>query len=154
VILDRRIIARLQVPWEYNGRSYPSGSLVALKLEDMSAEPVFAPEDHPAIDDVAIGKTDLHIELLENVAGKIKRASRGPDGWAVTDKLSVEKGGSVSFGYSSGPSGFHADECVPLSNSIPNAAMRAPSSWRCLRDESVPRKSVSADFGRLMSSSQ
>jgi prolyl oligopeptidase len=84
-VLDGRTIVRLRVPWEYSGRSYPTGSLVALKLEDMTAELIFAPGDHQAINDVAIGKTNLYIELLENVAGKIKRASRGPDGWTVTD---------------------------------------------------------------------
>ncbi len=84
-VLDDRVITRLRVPWEYNSRTFPQGSLVALKLEDMSAELIFAPSNRQAINNVEIGKSDIYIELLENVAGKIKRLTRGASGWHVAD---------------------------------------------------------------------
>lgn len=84
-LINGRILARLQEPWSYGGESYPQGALVALKLEDMSAEVVFHPGRSQALNEVAVGKTAVFVALLDDVAGKALRIRREGDKWVSQD---------------------------------------------------------------------
>lgn len=96
-----RIIATLQEPWSYQGVTHPSGSLVALRLEDMTVEPIFAPNERQAINGVAVGKSYIFAALLEDVAGKAKRFEHGESGWKATD-VPVPANGVVKISGASG----------------------------------------------------
>ena len=82
---EGRLIATLREPWDTDSGRFPAGSLVALRLEDMTAEEIFRPSDRQALDEVSIGKSSIFAELLEDAAGKAMRFRPGPEGWAATE---------------------------------------------------------------------
>ncbi len=96
-----RIVAALQEPWNYQGVRYPEGSLVALRLEDMKAEEIFAPSERQALNDVAIGKSYIFVSLLDDVAGKAIRLEPAENGWKETD-VPVPANGVVKIAGASG----------------------------------------------------
>ena len=96
-----RIIVALQQPWNYQGTTYPEGSLVALRLEDMKAEQIFAPNERQALNDVAVGKSYLFGAILEDVTGKAIRLEPGENGWKAID-VPVPANGVVKLAGASG----------------------------------------------------
>ena len=84
-VLDGRAIFTLRDAWNYQGKVYRQGSVVAYDLKRGTAEPVFAANDTQSIETVAIGKTGLVVQYLENVSGKAVRVVRAPQGeWRAT----------------------------------------------------------------------
>jgi prolyl oligopeptidase len=96
-----RIIAILQEPWTYQDVTHPAGALVALHLEDMKAEQIFAPNERQSLNGVAIGKSYLFAALLDDVVGKAKRFERGENGWKASD-VPVPANGVVKIAGASG----------------------------------------------------
>lgn len=95
-IIDGRLLAELLEPWEHSGQSYPQGALVALRLEDMSAETVFQPGPSQALDDFAVGKTAIFIAVLDDVVGKALRVRRTNGKW-VAQELDAPPNGVVKI---------------------------------------------------------
>ena len=79
-VLDGRAIFSLRTAWDHQGKLYPQGSVVAYDLKRGTAEPVFAASDTQSIEAVAVGKTGLVVQFLENVSGKAVRIARTPQG--------------------------------------------------------------------------
>jgi prolyl oligopeptidase len=96
-----RILATLQESWTYQDSTHPAGALVALRLEDMTAEQIFAPSERQALNEVAIGKSYVFGGLLEDVVGKARRFEPGDDGWKAAD-AAVPANGVVSIAGASG----------------------------------------------------
>ncbi len=84
-VLDGRAIFTLRKAWNHQGKAYPQGSIVAYDLQRGTAEPVFAANDTQSVEQVAVGKTGLVVQYLENVSGKAARVVRSPQGeWRST----------------------------------------------------------------------
>ncbi len=82
---EGRLVATLQESWDTDGGRLPEGSLVALNLEDMTAEEIFRPSDRQALDEVSIGKSSIFAAVLEDAVGKAMRFRRGAEGWTATE---------------------------------------------------------------------
>lgn len=73
--LAGQLLIQLREAWVRANRSYPAGSLVAVKLnkgELGEAQLVFEPDDKQAIAAVETTKRFIVVNLLDNVAGKLK----------------------------------------------------------------------------------
>jgi prolyl oligopeptidase len=77
-VLDGRAMVLLREPWSHGGRDYASGVLIAYDLASGEAEIALAPTESQAIDDssISIGKSDILVRYLEDVAGKAARLKR------------------------------------------------------------------------------
>ena len=85
-VLDGRAIVTLREPWQYGGRDYPNGAIVAYALRGGAAELVFAPRDTQSVEDVGIGETGLVVQYLDNVSGRAARIVRNGEGrWLLQD---------------------------------------------------------------------
>lgn len=84
-LIDGRVLAELREPWNHDGGSFPLGALVALRLEDMSAEAVFTPSESQALNGVAVGKKSVFATILDDVVGKALRLTRGESGWTAAE---------------------------------------------------------------------
>jgi prolyl oligopeptidase len=85
-VLDGRAIFVLREPWTREEQSFPQGSVVAYDLNSGDAELVFAASDRQSVEDVEIGKTNLIVQYLDNVAGKAARLKRGKKGgWKIEE---------------------------------------------------------------------
>jgi len=95
-VVDGRLIARLNESWQYAGATYPQGALVAIALEDMSAELVYAPGKTEALRSVGVGSDAVFIGILDDVVGAARRLSRGAEGWQSQD-IALPANGVVSL---------------------------------------------------------
>jgi prolyl oligopeptidase len=75
-VLDGRAIFSLREPWAYQGKTYPTGAVVAYDLKRRRAELVMAPAKNQSIETVSVSKSDIFIAYLEDVAGKAARLTR------------------------------------------------------------------------------
>lgn len=75
-VLDGRAIFLLREKWDFGGRTYPQGCVVAFDLAQKSAGLVLAAKDNQSIEEVGVGETSLVIGYLEDVAGKASRFTR------------------------------------------------------------------------------
>ncbi|ADO68630.1 prolyl oligopeptidase family serine peptidase [Stigmatella aurantiaca] len=85
-VLQGRLIARLYAHWKHGGKTYKAGSLVAYAIAPLlegkapGIETVYQPSASEAIEEVALGKQTVYVKLLDNVAGKLVRLTRGAQG--------------------------------------------------------------------------
>ncbi|MBB4659279.1 prolyl oligopeptidase family serine peptidase [Parvularcula dongshanensis] len=100
-IVDGKLIVLLREDWSYQGTAYAQGDLVALSLEDMTAEAVFSPNDRQAVQRAAATSDALYVELLDDVAGEAIRLTPGPDGWTA-ETLALPENGVVSIAAADG----------------------------------------------------
>lgn len=92
-VLDGRAIFGLREDWSHGGRDYAQGSVIAYDLATDAASLVFRPKDHQAVGSVGIGKSNLVIQYLEDVAGKAARFSSNRRGeWSASDIRLPENG--------------------------------------------------------------
>ena len=84
-IIDGAAIISLQQDWVVDDNEYALGDIIAYDLDTGSTELVFAPSDTQAINEVAVAKDGIFLEMLDTVVGRVKRLERGDDGWAATD---------------------------------------------------------------------
>jgi prolyl oligopeptidase len=84
-VLDGWAVFFLREPWTYRGATQTEGSVVAYDLDSGKVETVLAPMPNQAVGDVAIGKTGIVVQFLEDVSGKAARVSRTENGrWQAT----------------------------------------------------------------------
>ena len=100
-VLDGRLIASLQEPWEVNSVLIPAGSLVALHLEKMTAEEIFRPAEHQALAEIAIAGSSIVTTILDNVTGVAMRFRRDSKGWHF-HKIAMPADGVIRIASTSG----------------------------------------------------
>jgi prolyl oligopeptidase len=91
---------RLIVVLKENWKDYAAGDVVAVGLTDGKSSLVFSPGPQQAIDEVAIGDGSVHLQLLDNVVGRILRVT--PDGseWRAAE-IDVPENGVAKLAASS-----------------------------------------------------
>ena len=95
-IFKSRALVTLQEAWTHQGTSYGKGDLIALDLNDFTAERVFAPGPRQAVQGVAAAKDAVYVQILDNVAGKIAAFTPTKEGWSRRD-LALPENGIVSI---------------------------------------------------------
>lgn len=137
-VIDGRAIVSLQEDWTYDGATYPSGSVAALDLATLKAEPVFAPGDRQAVSAVSLGTSAVYVTLLDNIVGKVKKLVRGPDGWAAST-IALPGNGVVSVsGVNAGGDDFFVNFESPTTpdslyyvsaSGVPKVAKQTPAFY-------------------------
>ena len=99
-----RILFTLRDAWEFAGRTYSQGALLAIDAAAFRAtgnlpriETVYTPDQRTSIEGVAVSRSGLYVSLLHNVKGRILRfgedAKRGE--WSA-EPLPLPPNGTVS----------------------------------------------------------
>lgn len=84
-VLDGRAFFFLRESWNYRGKDFAQGSVVAYELKSGAVETVFAANETQSVEAVEVGKSGLVIQYLENVSGKAARVARSKEGeWRAT----------------------------------------------------------------------
>ena len=84
-VLDGRAVFFLRESWNYRGKDFAQGSVVAYELKSGAVETVFAANEAQSVEAVEVGKSGLVIQYLENVSGKAARVARSKEGeWRAT----------------------------------------------------------------------
>jgi len=96
-ILDGRAIFLLRQYWNYGGKEYHQGSVIALDLATGIAETVMAAAENQSIESVAIGKSNIVIQYLEDVSGKAVRLKRKQSGKWKAKKIKLPNNGVVEL---------------------------------------------------------
>ena len=91
-IIDGAAIIALEQDWRSGDTEYALGDIIAWDLESGESELVFSPNDTQAINDVAVAKSGIFLEMLDNVVGRVKRLEPGKDGWTAVDVPLPENG--------------------------------------------------------------
>lgn len=85
-VIGGRAIFSLREPWRHRNQGYPQGSVVAYDLKSGAVELVFAADDSQSVESVAIGKSGLVVQYLDNVSGRAARLERSRRGqWRATE---------------------------------------------------------------------
>ena len=82
--LGGRLLLHLQSEWRRANRSYPAGSLVAVKLSKGrlgEAELLFAPNERQSLESVETTKRFVVASVLDKVSGSLKAWKLDADGW-------------------------------------------------------------------------
>jgi prolyl oligopeptidase len=101
-VLDGRAIFSLREPWDYRGRHYATGSVVAYDLLSGTSEPVLAPSDAQSVESVDRGRTGLVIQYLDHVAGRAARFARSKDGHWSGREIPVPAKGVIKIASAGG----------------------------------------------------
>jgi prolyl oligopeptidase len=72
-VLDGRAIFVLREAWQFDGRDYPQGAVIAWDLGRRTAELVMAASERQSIEQVGVGESSIVVAYLEDVAGKAAR---------------------------------------------------------------------------------
>lgn len=84
-VVDGAAIVLLRQDWRVDGAEFIAGDIIALNLENSEPELVYRPSDTQAISEIGIAEGSVVLQLLDNVAGHIKRMKPAAGGWRVTD---------------------------------------------------------------------
>jgi len=101
-LIDGHLIARLRSNWSLGETSLPAGAVVTLPLRDLiagearDAEILVTPDKKTAVEQVAIARDAVYVSVLENVKGRLKRATRADGGWQIED-VAVPRTGTVAI---------------------------------------------------------
>ena len=96
-VLDGLIIASLQEDWRHKRKQFKSGDIVALNVQKDRAELVFSPSEKQAVGGISANENGLLVQMLDNIAGKVKRFRRSNGKWRSED-ISLPGIGDVSLG--------------------------------------------------------
>jgi prolyl oligopeptidase len=96
-VLDGRAIFSLREDWSHGGREYAQGSVVAYGLANDEVSLVFRPKDNQAVQSVGVGKSNIVIQYLEDVAGKAARVAVNRRGEWVADEIRLPPAGVVKL---------------------------------------------------------
>lgn len=93
---EGRAVFFLREAWAHDGADYPQGSVVSYDPQTDDAALIFAASETQSVEDVEIGKSDIIIQYLDNVAGKAARVSpKKRGGWKIKD-IKLPPNGVVS----------------------------------------------------------
>jgi prolyl oligopeptidase len=96
-VLDGQAIFTLREDWLHGGRSFVQGSVIAFDLAADSASLIFGPTDVRAVSAVGVGKSDIIVQYLENVAGKAARFSMDRRGRWSGREIDLPENGVVKL---------------------------------------------------------
>ncbi|MBL4639402.1 MAG: S9 family peptidase, partial [Kordiimonadaceae bacterium] len=102
-IFASHALLQLRADWAVGGKTYASGSLVSLLIEDAiggtperSISSVYAPSGRIAINDVQIGMNRIFISLLDDVKSKLVSVSLPRKDWMLSE-ISMPENGNISI---------------------------------------------------------
>jgi prolyl oligopeptidase len=101
-VLEGCAIVSLREPWSYGGRDFPLGAVVAYHLRTGTAELVLAPSDTQSVETVAVGKSGLVVQYLDNVSGRAARLTRNPDGAWRRSEIALPGNGVIKVASAGG----------------------------------------------------
>ena len=84
-VVDGAVVLRLEQDWTVGERRYATGDIVTFDLDDGKTALVYSPNERQAVRNVAVGKSALYLEMLDNVVGRIKRLERVDGAWQASD---------------------------------------------------------------------
>lgn len=84
-VFQGKIIVSLQEDWTYAGKTFTAGSLVSYQPSSQHAESVYVPTAGEAVRGVAITRSALLLQTLDNVVGKVRKLEPTAGGWNVSD---------------------------------------------------------------------
>lgn len=87
----------LREAWGHGGATYPQGSVVAYNPAKDVVERVFEATARQSVEDVAIGKSNIIIQYLDDVAGAAVRVSRNRKGEWTATTIDMPENGVVSI---------------------------------------------------------
>ncbi len=87
----------LREPWTHGETTYAQGSVVAYDPSDNTAQLVFEATASQSVEDVQIGKSNLIIQYLDDVAGAAARVSRNRKGDWTAKAIAMPENGVVSI---------------------------------------------------------
>ncbi len=96
-VLDGLIVASLQEDWRHKRKGFKSGDIVAYDVKKDKAELVFSPNEKQAVGAIAAPENGLLVQLLDNIAGNVKKFNRSRGKWRSED-ISLPGIGDVSLG--------------------------------------------------------
>ncbi len=101
-IFGHDVILQLRANWTIAGKTYTSGSLVAVNIADALAgmagahlSVIYQPSQSTSIDSVNIGKDRIFISLLKDVKGELVSAVPAKSGWKLS-AIDMPKNGNLS----------------------------------------------------------
>jgi prolyl oligopeptidase len=99
-----RLLVQLSEDWTTNGAHFAQGALVSIRLDEASADPahlkptlVYAPGPRESIESVAATKSNLMVELYENVRGRAVVYTPTADGGWTHRRLDLPDNASISL---------------------------------------------------------
>lgn len=100
-VINGAAVLQLKQDWHDDESQFESGDIVAFNLVNGDSELIFRPSASQAVTQVAIGKSSVYVQMLDNVIGRIKRIRRGERGWLASD-IELPEGGVALLAASSG----------------------------------------------------
>ena len=95
--LNGELIFLLRQYLNYGGSEYQSGEVISYDLESGDVSSVYKPKDSQSVESIALGKNDIIIQYLDDVAGKAARLSKDAKGRWRAKKISLPGNGVVSL---------------------------------------------------------
>ena len=96
-VFEGHAIFFLREAWAHGETTYPQGAVVAYDPADDTVQLVFEASPSQSVEDVAIGKSNIVIQYLDDVAGAAARLSRNRKGeWKAT-AIDMPENGVVSI---------------------------------------------------------
>lgn len=99
-----QLIYKLRDPWNFDGKSYPAGAIVALKQESAGRELAAAdvqlllsPADNQSVAGVMELKTKLVVVVLEDVKSKLMTINFKDGKWSNPEALNLPGSGNISL---------------------------------------------------------
>lgn len=96
-VLDGRAIFLLREDWSHDDVEYGQGALVAYEFADGAAELIFQAGENQSIEGVGVGKSNIVVQYLEDVAGKAARLTRSRSGKWRAKEIKMPPNGVVSL---------------------------------------------------------
>ena len=101
-IFAGHIVLQLRADWNVGGKTYVSGSLISLQVEDAiggtperSINSIFTPTGRLAIDTVSIGMSRIFISVLDDVKSKLFAATLPRKDWIISE-IPMPLNGNIS----------------------------------------------------------
>lgn len=89
-------IIELKEPWEFGGRTFETGSVVALDAGMEEATLLIAQAGKRAVQGVSTSQDDVIVQLLDDIRGRIVRFEKGRRGWRM-ENIRLPRDGVVSL---------------------------------------------------------
>lgn len=96
-VLDGRAIFLLREDWSHGDVEYAQGALVAYQFADGAAELIFQADENQSIEGVGVGKSNIVVQYLEDVAGKAARLTRNRSGKWRAKEIKTPPNGVVNL---------------------------------------------------------
>ncbi len=131
--LDGRILFEPRNDWSHNGNHYHKGSLVAVDVESLQSELVYAPNPSESVRSVHVGRSVVFVDVLRNVESVAMRFERHDDAWTHSE-IDLPGGGVIQLAPIRGGRGESSN---PESNGllISHEGIKEPPTLYYLSDE-------------------